>query len=119
MSIASHIPKPIDGDPIHVIEKIIRQVDCPNPQCDQVLDITNINEGTKIQCEACKNVTWVPAYEPKWWQKTKVILGGLAVSFVVGILSSLVATSIYAKYAKTKPDAQTNIGVGADTISAE
>lgn len=98
MSTISHIPKPIDNDPIRVIERLIRQVDCPNPHCDQTLDITSINEGTKIQCGTCKNVTWVPAYEPRWWQKAKVVIGGLLLSFAIGVLGSMTASVIISKY---------------------
>jgi hypothetical protein len=85
------MPNQIDTDPIAVKERIIRQFDCPNPKCDESLDITNVNVGTKIQCGKCQNVTWLPDYGKKWWQKPASIIGGLILSFAVGVAASLTA----------------------------
>lgn len=85
------IPDPVDNDPINVEERTIRQFDCPNPGCDESLDITNVNIGTKIKCTSCGNVTWLPDYGKKWWQKPASIIGGLIVSFIIGVLASMTA----------------------------
>ncbi|MCF2856998.1 hypothetical protein L1286_05935 [Pseudoalteromonas sp. SMS1] len=88
------IPNQIDSDPIAVQEKFIRQFDCPNPDCDESIDITKVNVGTKIQCSACKNVTWLPDYGNSWWQKPASIFGGLVLSFIIGVGASLTANWI-------------------------
>lgn len=88
------LPNQVDNDPISVQEKTIRQFDCPNPDCHDSIDITNSNVGTKLQCVKCKNVTWLPDYGNKWWQKPLSILGGLLLSFVIGIGSSMTATHL-------------------------
>ncbi len=85
------IPDQIDNDPISIQEVTIRQFDCPNPDCDESLDITNVNIGTKIQCKSCNNVTWLPDYVKKWWQKPVSIIGGLLISFIIGVLASITA----------------------------
>ncbi|MEW8410206.1 MAG: hypothetical protein AB2696_15315 [Candidatus Thiodiazotropha sp.] len=86
------VPDQVDSDPINVQEKHIKQVDCPNPACDGVLDITNVNIGTKIKCKNCNNVTWLPDYTKKWWEKPGSILAGLLISFIIGVMSSLTAS---------------------------
>lgn len=88
------VPNQIDTDPIAVKERVIRQFDCPNPDCDESIDITNVNIGTKIQCSACANVTWLPDYGNKWWQKPISIIGGLILSFAIGLAASLTANWI-------------------------
>lgn len=86
------VPDQIGSDPINVLERRIRQVDCPNPDCNGVLDITNINVGTKIKCKSCSNVTWLPDYGKKWWQRPVSIISGLLLSFIIGVASSLTAS---------------------------
>lgn len=85
------IPDPVDTDPIDVQERVIRQFNCPNTECDESLDITDINVGTKIKCKSCDNVTWLPEYGKKWWQRPISIISGLILSFVIGVLGSLAA----------------------------
>jgi hypothetical protein len=86
------VPESIDSLPISVQERTIRQFDCPNPECDSSIDITNVNVGTKIKCKACNNVTWLPDYGNKWWQKPLSIIGGIILSFFIGIASSMSAS---------------------------
>lgn len=88
------LPDQIDNEPISVQEVTIRQFDCPNPDCDASIDITNANVGTKLKCKTCSNVTWLPDYGNKWWQKPVSILTGLALSFVIGVGASLTANWI-------------------------
>lgn len=88
------LPDSVDNNPVNVEERLIRQFDCPNPECDESLDITNVNVGTKIKCTTCGNVTWLPDYGKKWWQKPDSIIGGLIVSFVIGVLASITANWI-------------------------
>lgn len=98
MSSLSNIPSPIDNTPIQVIERKVREVDCPNPKCDHKLDITSINYGTKIECQGCSNVTWTPLYEQRWWQKTKGFILSVMLSLVLGVSGSLIASSILENY---------------------
>lgn len=98
MTSISHVPKPLDPNPPQVVERKIREVECPNPKCDQTLDITNINAGTKIECGTCKNVTWVPAYQAKWWQRAPVVIGGLLLSLAIGTAGSLIASGLWEQY---------------------
>jgi hypothetical protein len=86
-----NIPESIDNEPISVQERTIRQFDCPNPDCDSSIDITNVNVGTKIKCKSCNNVTWLPDYGNKWWQKPLSIIGGILLSFFIGVASSMSA----------------------------
>lgn len=92
------VPNQIDTDPIAVQERVIKQFDCPNPDCDESIDITNVNVGTKIQCNKCKNVTWLPDYGNKWWQKPISIIGGLILSFAIGVGASLTANWLSASH---------------------
>lgn len=85
------IPDTVDNEPINVQERTIRQFDCPNPGCNESLDITNANIGTKVKCQNCKNVTWIPDYSKKWWQKPFNVIGGLLLSFIIGVSASLTA----------------------------
>ncbi|EHZ7431664.1 hypothetical protein ACPFT9_003346 [Vibrio cholerae] len=110
MSGLTNIPNPIDNTPINVVERKVREVDCPNPKCDHKLDITSINYGTKIQCNGCSNVTWTPAYHPKWWQKTKGFALSIIVSLVVGVMGSLIATSIWEHYNNPQSDTEQTSG---------
>ena len=98
MSTISHIPTPIAGEPVRVVQKVIKEVDCPNPDCDYRLNITDINEGTKIKCANCNNITWVPSYKPKWWQRLRNFIWTLIISFVLGILASIIGSAIYENF---------------------
>ncbi|MBH3155884.1 hypothetical protein I5P92_08845 [Serratia ureilytica] len=90
------VPKQLPSPGIEVTERVIKQLACPNVECDKLLDITHINAGTKIQCENCGNVTWLPEYKKeKWWQKTIFTIGFYLMSFIFGVLSSLLASYIY------------------------
>ena len=89
MSGAPIVPVNVDGEPVQVDQRTIRTIDCPNSDCNQTLNITELNAGAKIKCPNCDNYTWAPEYKPKWWQKTKNFVLAIGISFVVGILSSL------------------------------
>jgi hypothetical protein len=99
------IPDQIDNNPILVKEVTIRQFDCPNPSCDASIDITNVNVGTKIKCKDCNNVTWLPDYGNKWWQKPLSIVGGIILSFTIGVGSSIIANH-YTKDTNELPDTE-------------
>jgi hypothetical protein len=85
------IPNQVDSDPISVKEKVVRQIDCPNPECDASLDITNVNTGIKIGCASCNNVTLVPDSGNINIKKTIGYIMGLILSFIIGFLSSMAA----------------------------
>jgi len=103
-----NIPAPLVGPPVQVTQRILRTVGCPNPGCDHSLDITDINAGTMIECQSCKNVTWVPVYREQWWQKAKVVIGGLILSFVIGFAGSLAAT-YYWEYGFAEMEAEVKV----------
>jgi len=111
---APTVPNQIDTDPISVQERFIRQFDCPNPICDESIDITNVNVGTKIQCSACSNVTWLPDYGNKWWQKPISIIGGLLLSFVIGVGASLTAN-----WVESRPSGKENGNEVSTNIEGE
>ena len=102
MSGAPIVPVNVDGDPVQVAQKTIRTIDCPNSECNQTLNITELNAGAKIKCPNCNNYTWAPEYKPKWWQKTKNFLIAIAVSFVVGILSSIATPVVVDFFSRVK-----------------
>jgi len=91
---------PIINDPKRPEVKQIKilQVKCPSLNCDQVLDITNINEGTKITCPKCSNTTWTPSYREKWYQRFSIYLLSVLLSFAIGVGSSLFASAIWSYY---------------------
>jgi hypothetical protein len=90
-----NIPIPVSGRSVDIQRRVLTTVDCPNPKCDQILDITNINAGTMVSCASCNNVTWVPAFKEKWWQRLPVAVGGAIVSIFVGAAGSLLASGIW------------------------
>ncbi len=102
MSSLSNIPNPVDNNPIEVVQRVVREVPCPNPACDHKLDITSINYGTKIKCQNCNNVTWTPLYEEKWWQKGKGFIISLIISLSIGIAGSLISSALYDSYKANK-----------------
>ena len=90
-------PTNVDTDPIDVRERNIRQVDCPNIECDSSLDITNIKAGTKVACAACKNTTWIPEWKKQKIPRWVTLAISLFVSFLIGFLSSIAATKYLAE----------------------
>lgn len=95
-------PSIVDTDRPAVDEIKILAVKCPNPNCTQNLNITNITEGTKIKCPSCGNITWTPSYKKKWWHRGLVFVGGLLLSFAIGVGSSIAATAILDAIQKDK-----------------
>ncbi len=59
---------------------------CPNPKCKSQLEVTNLTPLNAIRCSKCENVTWLPAYVPKWWQKGWAVLSILGTGVVVGLI---------------------------------
>ncbi|MUH72000.1 hypothetical protein [Psychrosphaera haliotis] len=98
MSSLSNIPNPIGNDPIQVVERTVREVPCPNPECDHKLDITSINYGTKIKCQNCDNITWTPTYEEQWWQKTKGFVLSIILSLLIGVAGSIGGSAVWESY---------------------
>lgn len=103
------LPNQIPDGPINITERFIKQMECPNPNCNSKLDVTNVNVGTKIQCKNCNNVTWLPDYKKqKWWQKPASIIGGILLSYVIGVGSSITASWV------SESNAPTNASTAAD-----
>lgn len=73
-----------------VVARRIIQFRCPNKACNQSLDITDIETGTKIDCPKCLNITWLPHYNLNWWQRPLTIVGTNFVSFLIGLAATLV-----------------------------
>ncbi|WP_353632188.1 hypothetical protein ABVN18_05765 [Pseudomonas canadensis] len=94
MSGAPIVPDNVEGNRVSVSQQVIRTIDCPNSDCNQTLNITELSAGAKIKCPSCKNYTWAPEYKSRWWQKLRNFSVAIVVSFVVGILSSLAAPTV-------------------------
>lgn len=94
MNNQSHSPKIVDNRGPEIIPYKILEINCPNPNCNKPIDITDLNEGTKIECPHCMNITWTPSYKRKNHGKISFIIG-LLISFILGICSSLIANYIY------------------------
>lgn len=88
MNTPSYIPIPLDQEPIKIVEKIIIEIECPNPACREKLNITNLRPLIAIKCPKCNNVTLVPLLNSKWWQRTKNFI----ISIIIAIISSILAT---------------------------
>jgi len=87
-------PKIVDSKKPEVIIQKVFETSCPNPSCNKPIEITNLNEGTKIECPHCKNITWTPSYEGKYKSKMAFFIG-LLISFIIGVCSSLVANYVF------------------------
>ncbi len=68
------------------------------PKCQEALDVTNLKFGTSIECPKCANVTWCPEFKPRWWFQLRNYVLALGVSFVIGVLASLLATWLWSTY---------------------
>jgi hypothetical protein len=76
-----------------IVAREIRRtvVDCP--RCGRTLNITDVAVGMRIECPApCGNVTWRPTTEERWWFPVGRFVGATVLSFMLGVLSSLLAT---------------------------
>jgi len=93
------IPSIFNG-PKLVVKKAV-EYDMPCPKCSKEMRVTDISEGTPIECPSCNNVTWRMAYYPPWWSKTSRFVYSLICTFILGVIASLVAAAIYEKYIKS------------------
>ena len=91
-------PRLTGSSGISISRKVSLVLDCPNPNCKQPLNVSNLAVGTHIQCPHCDNVTWVPEFKPRWWFQVKNFITSIIVAFIIGVLSSLTATWLYQKY---------------------
>lgn len=94
----SNIPSVVDGPRLEVKKKI--EYDIPCPKCSKEMRVTNVSDGSLIECKSCGNVTWRMSYIAPWWAKTSKFIISLALSFVLGVASSFAASIIYEKYYK-------------------
>jgi len=108
-------PSVLDSKKPQIQEIKILEVQCPNPDCNQKLDITNINEGTKIKCPQCHNITWTPSYKQKWWHRGIIFIVSLFISFIIGVLSSITATKIIDTINSNKQNNQQKVEKASDT----
>lgn len=93
------VPSIFNG-PKLIVKKTV-EYDMPCPKCSKEMRVTDISEGAPIECTSCSNVTWRMAYNPPWWSKTSRFALSLVVTFILGIISSLVAATIYENYTKS------------------
>ena len=100
------LPTLSDGSRIQFEKKTTLVITCPNPNCNNQLDITNLSFGTVIECPNCNNITWVPEQKPKWWFKLKNFILTIIISFIIGLVSSYIASYAY-NYVQKLNDNQT------------
>ena len=94
-------PPSLVNGPSAVVKKKL-EYDQPCPKCSKEMRITDISEGAPIACGNCGNVTWRIAYTPPWWSKTSRFALSLLGTFILGVISSLVASTIYEKYTQSR-----------------
>lgn len=93
------VPSIFNG-PKLIVKKAV-EYDMPCPKCSKEMRVTDISEGTPIECTSCRNVTWRMAYDPPWWSKTSRFTLSLVGTFILGVIASLVAATIYENYTKS------------------
>lgn len=103
----SPLPPSLSGGTITVTRRMVTLVPCPG--CRRDLDITSVSVGAMICCPECKNVTWAPEYVPRWWHKTRNHLLSMLGAFIVGVLSSMVASYVM-NASKAAPTTQQSPG---------
>jgi len=86
-------PRLTGGGHIEVTKRIQTMVGCP--KCLRPLDITDVRVGSSIECPHCTNVTWTPEYVPRWWYRARNYTLSLIGAFVVGVISSYVASYLW------------------------
>ena len=87
-----------------IFARVVRRtvVDCP--KCKRVLNVTHVAVGMTMTCPAdgCGNVTWRPDIEPHWWFPVRKFVLATIGSFLLGVLSSLVATWVWEGHRPTQ-----------------
>lgn len=90
-----------DGSGIAVTRRVWMALTCP--KCRKDIDVTGISFGTVIECPHCKNITWRPEFKPRWYFRVRNFVLANLVSFVVGVLASLLASYLYEQRASVVP----------------
>ncbi|MEX0609745.1 MAG: hypothetical protein WD016_03320 [Balneolaceae bacterium] len=88
-------PSIIDSSIVTVSEVNKLELDCPNPKCHIILDVTGLRFGMIVQCTTCLNSTIVPELKLKWWQKLSSYLLSILISFIIGIGASIAGAFIF------------------------
>ena len=95
MSNSPTVPQLTGASSINVRKPSRIHVDCPNPTCTQILDVTDVNFGTNVGCPECGNYLFAPEYKPPWYAKTWRFVLALATSFIAGMLAQYVGRLVF------------------------
>lgn len=87
-----------DGSGIVVTKRVWMALACP--KCRKDIDVTDVSFGTVIQCPHCDNITWRPEFKPRWYFRVRNFIITNLLSFILGVLASLLASYIYENQAK-------------------
>jgi len=101
MSDAPKFPTLADGAAISVNRRVRYDLDCP--KCRKALDVTDINFGAIIKCPHCKNITWRPEFQPKWYFRARNLVLAVIGSFILGIITNLISSYLWEHYSKPRP----------------
>jgi hypothetical protein len=101
MSDDANLPKLADGAAISVTRHIRYHLDCP--KCRKPLDVTDLAFGTILKCPGCKNITWRPQFQPKWYFRARNFVLAIIGSFILGILSNFASSFLWERYFQTPP----------------
>lgn len=100
----NEVPQPPNlkgGSRIVITRRETFALDCP--KCKKPLDVTDLAFGTNIECPSCQNITWRPEHTPKWWFRLRNLFLANLLSFILGIIASIVGTWIYSEYEASSP----------------
>ena len=95
------LPRLVDGASIRVTQRVRYDLDCP--KCRKSIDVTDIGFGAVIQCPGCKNLTWRPEFQPRWYFKFRNFALAALGSFILGFLASLLASYAWEHHIKARP----------------
>jgi ribosomal protein L37AE/L43A len=95
VSLTQYVSSEIKRTMITVVEKKIKQFQCPN--CKTQIDITHETPGSIITCK-CKNVTYVPAVSKKWWHSLFKFFAALLFGFLMKVIISVTANRLDEKF---------------------
>lgn len=104
MSDAPKFPTLSDGAAISVNRRVRYDLDCP--KCRKTLDVTDINFGAIIKCPHCKNITWRPEFQPKWYFRLRNFVLAIIGSFILGLLTNLFSSYLWERYSQPRLDSK-------------
>ncbi len=94
-------PKLTDGAAISVNKRVRYDLDCP--KCRKALDVTDIAFGKIIQCPGCKNITWRPEFQPRWYFRLHNFVLAVVGSFILGLIINFASSFLWEQYFQAGP----------------